>query len=210
MRRSTSEKRLSREEERRVRGKTISELRAEAGRIGGEANASKRKQVESICSPARSKRKQVESICSPARSKRKQVEANGAPPAPAPAPTRERSTAAPSACKSGYSTGFKLFYEQYPRKVHKSEAAREYERARKRVASERGLTLDQADSFLRQVAIEFAATPKGQSGQYCPHPATWLKAGAWDDDRADWQSHGTNGNGQAPEPVGTFHPPYRD
>lgn len=64
-------RRMAREYARKQKGKTLSDIRAEAGRKGG------------------SKRKQTADSCFHLLSKRMQTEANGATPAPAPAPNTE-------------------------------------------------------------------------------------------------------------------------
>ena len=73
-------KRFDRESARQAQGKTLSEIRAEAGRKGGKA----RKQTEANGSHLLSFAKQTEANGS------KRL-ANGTPPAPAPAPLRSRS-----------------------------------------------------------------------------------------------------------------------
>ncbi len=41
---------------------------------------------------------------------------------------------------------------------------------------------------------EFAASPVGQSGEFCPHPATWFNGERWTDDPAEWQKTSRNGS----------------
>ena len=67
---------------------------------------------------------------------------------------------------------------------------------------EKQLPREDAAKFLLEAATEFAQSTLGQDPQYCPHPATWLNAGRWDDDRAEWQRRGGNaiGPGQRHDP----------
>jgi len=81
---------------------------------------------------------------------------------------------------------FLKFWEVYPRKVGKQKAEEAFAKARQRLVQEkRFLKLDPGD-FLISKAEEFAATPVGQAGQFCPHPTTWLNQACYDDDPAEW------------------------
>jgi hypothetical protein len=88
--------------------------------------------------------------------------------------------------KKTYSQEFAKWYALYPRKIGKGEAARVLPKAIRKVSAERGISEDEALAFLCEAAAQFAKTRKGQSGQYCWHPATWLNDEHYDDDPAEW------------------------
>lgn len=71
---------------------------------------------------------------------------------------------------------FGRFWIVYPRKIAKPAAAKAWKQAVCRADPE----------AIIAAAKEFSATPKGQAGEYCPHPATWLNQERWNDDRAEW------------------------
>ncbi len=75
---------------------------------------------------------------------------------------------------------FSEFWNLYPRREGKGEARKAFDRASKRVP---------AATILNAVR-EFAPSPRGQAGDKCPHPATWLNQERWADDRAAWQDGG--------------------
>jgi len=66
---------------------------------------------------------------------------------------------------------FDEFWDIFPRKVGKLDAARAYDKAIKLATIDR----------IREGAKKFAARCKNTEPQYIPHPATWLNAGRWDD-----------------------------
>jgi len=91
-------KRMEREAARMAKGKSISDLRAEAGRLGGlkkstnpEANGSKRKQTADTCQKDGNVTKEVAND--------KQTVANGDTPTPAPAPTPYKEDSKESSCR---------------------------------------------------------------------------------------------------------------
>lgn len=89
---------------------------------------------------------------------------------------------------------FADWWEHYPRKVGKKAAQTAYVKARRRICRETGCKPAEARERLLESARAFAGSPKGR-GAYCPHPATWLNQGRWDDDRAEWQRAEAAGNG---------------
>jgi putative uncharacterized protein 15 len=93
-------------------------------------------------------------------------------PAPAPAtPTPE----APAKPAEKPADGFTEWWPHYPKKVKKLDAEKAY-----RAALKRGVTPKELlDSLQRQKA---AWKAKGTEPQYIPYPATWLRAGSWEDE----------------------------
>lgn len=86
---------------------------------------------------------------------------------------------------AGASSTFDVFWISYPRKASKERARKAFLKAIKATSAE----------TIIEAAKQFAASPKGQAGDYCPHPATWLNDRRWEDDRATW-SNGTPVNGR--------------
>lgn len=93
-------------------------------------------------------------------------------PAPAPAtPTPE----APAKPAEKPADGFTEWWSHYPKKVKKLDAEKAY-----RAALKRGVTPKELlDGLQRQKAVWKA---KGTEPQYIPYPATWLRAGSWEDE----------------------------
>lgn len=90
-------------------------------------------------------------------------------PTPAPTPgAPEKPTQKPA-------DGFDDWWKQYPKKVKKLDAEKAY-----RAALKRGVTPKELlDGLQRQKA---AWEAKGTEPQYIPYPATWLRAGSWEDE----------------------------
>lgn len=71
--------------------------------------------------------------------------------------------------------GFTEWWPHYPKKVKKLDAEKAY-----RAAMKRGVTPKELlDGLQRQKA---AWKAKGTEPQYIPYPATWLRAGSWEDE----------------------------
>ena len=68
---------------------------------------------------------------------------------------------------------FALFWRVYPRKVAKLDAERAWAQTRR-----------QRPPIEEVIAAIQAQIQSGQwdDVRYCPHPATWLRAGRWDDE----------------------------
>lgn len=90
-------------------------------------------------------------------------------PALAPAPT----TAEESSKKPA--EGFDEWWAQYPKKVKKLDAEKAY-----RAALKRGVTPEELLQGLQRQKAAWKA--KGTEPQYIPYPATWLRAGSWEDE----------------------------
>lgn len=93
--------------------------------------------------------------------------------------------------------GFDQWWSVYPRKVGKGAAQKSYEKA---ISHIRATRTDDPHAWLLDVTREFAASDKGRSGEFCPHPATWLNQHRYDDDTSTWYDNRAadpNGNGAA-------------
>lgn len=94
--------------------------------------------------------------------------------APAPAPTAP-TPEAPAKPTEKPADGFTEWWPHYPKKVKKLDAEKAY-----RAALKRGVTPKELlDGLQRQKA---AWKAKGTEPQYIPYPATWLRAGSWEDE----------------------------
>ena len=97
------------------------------------------------------------------------IEIEDPTPAPTPTPTAVEKPAKKPA------DGFDDWWKQYPKKVKKLDAEKAY-----RAALKRGVTPKELlDGLQRQKA---AWKAKGTEPQYIPYPATWLRAGSWEDE----------------------------
>lgn len=99
----------------------------------------------------------------------------------------------------GKPSHFDTFWAAVPNRIGKRAAAKAYEIAARAIRSrsaETGPGADDPHAFLLERITAFAASPKAQ-GKFCPHPATWLNEGRYDDDERTWQD-GRN------DPRGTF------
>lgn len=93
-------------------------------------------------------------------------------PAPAPATPTPESPAKPTEKPAD---GFTEWWPHYPKKVKKLDAEKAYKAATKRGVTPKELL----DGLQRQKA---AWKAKGTEPQYIPYPATWLRAGSWEDE----------------------------
>lgn len=94
---------------------------------------------------------------------------------------------------SAYSDEFERFWKCYPRKVGKGQAWKVWAKAVSHFAASNGVESGQASQRLAEIAAQFARTPKGQSGEYCPHPGTWLSERRFEDDPEQWQRGDASG-----------------
>lgn len=85
--------------------------------------------------------------------------------------------------RGGMGGNFERWWSTVPNKVGKQAARKAYEKAAKRL-SDAGS--EDAHGFLLDRMTAFAASPKAR-GDFCPHPATWLNEGRYEDDPATWQ-----------------------
>ncbi len=97
------------------------------------------------------------------------------PPAPASAPSKERTTRTHA---FGLIPGFQKFWSSYPNKKGKDAAWKVWKKRKPDAA----LTDRIVEAIERQKSWP-AWTKDG--GQFIPHPSTWLNQGRWDDEEAD-------------------------
>jgi hypothetical protein len=124
---------------------------------------------------------------------RTKCEPNTNTPSPSPNST-------PIVPKGTYSSYFEDWWLQYPRHLRtgKQAACRAYQKAGKALVA-RNMTREQAVGFLRQRAIEFAMSERGQRTDLSLNPATWLNQGRYDDEAEAW--NGNQRREEADEPV---------
>lgn len=90
-------------------------------------------------------------------------------PTPTPAPALVEKPAEKPA------DGFTEWWPHYPKKVKKLDAEKAY-----RAALKRGVTPEELLQGLQRQKAAWKA--KGTEPQYIPYPATWLRAGSWEDE----------------------------
>lgn len=69
-------------------------------------------------------------------------------------------------------------YQSYPRKVGKAVALK---------AIAKAMQNGNSYAVLLDAVQEFATSPAGKAGQFCPHPATWFNRESFKDDRREWK-----------------------
>ena len=128
-----------------------------------------------------------ENLLNPSASAEGSSEPNGVRSEPPPTGPPEEPTE-PTASKrpSPDEDAFAVWWAHYPRKVGKQAARRAYIQARRRITQETGCTPAEARRRLLEAVQLFARTPKA-TGPYCPHAATWLNQGRYEDDPAEWR-----------------------
>jgi hypothetical protein len=100
-----------------------------------------------------------------------------------------------SKAKHSYREDFERWYAKYPLKAKKIAAEKAFVTAVKRVCDDKNFEPAAAVDFLCERVELYAASPKGQDGQYAGHPATWLNAGSFYDAPAAWNQTGGTANG---------------
>lgn len=73
-------------------------------------------------------------------------------------------------------------YKLYPRHVGKPHAETAIRKALSRLAESQ----DDPVAWLMERVRLFARSRAGQSGPYCPYPATWMNQGRYEDDPTEW------------------------
>lgn len=114
---------------------------------------------------------------------------------------QEQKSAAKPLSSAAADAPFAKWWAIVPKKVGRQAAEKAYTKAVKFLRSrpiEAGPGSDDPHAFLLERITEFAASPKAR-GQFCPHPATWLGEGRYDDDPRTWQ----RGDDRS-DPRGTF------
>lgn len=87
---------------------------------------------------------------------------------------------------------FEEWWALYPRKEKKPKAQIAFAKAVRNLSATHG-TEEAAVDFLIEQTRLFAKSTRGQSGQYCPHPATWLNDESFNDDHKEWNRSGSAG-----------------
>ncbi len=93
--------------------------------------------------------------------------------------------------KQEVNTLFEKWWPEYPKKVSKPSAAKEFRIKLKMILS-RGE--NNSFEFLLERTRQFAESRIGQPAQYTPHPATWLHNDRFDEDPESWAVHEGNGH----------------
>jgi len=86
-----------------------------------------------------------------------------------------------------YEKAFAEWWQVYPRRVGKKVAVACWKDAIHDISTEKGVMPSYAMRWLLERTTAYAASAKGLSGKFCPHPKTWLREGRYDDDPAEWQ-----------------------
>lgn len=105
-------------------------------------------------------------------------------------------------------TEFAAWWSTVPNKVGKQAAAKAYRNALRAIRNRPPAEGDGGEDphgFLLARMLAFAQSPKAR-GQFCPHPATWLNEGRYDDDPETWKSNG-NEHGRRDIGPGQRHDP---
>lgn len=89
-------------------------------------------------------------------------------------PCTEEKPVPKKAPKANKDAEFEIFWKAYPRKKNKETAKKAFEKAIKKTDLETILRGIEAQKKSRQW--------QEADGQFVPYPATWLNAGAWDDE----------------------------
>jgi len=91
-----------------------------------------------------------------------------------------------------YCDDFAAWWLSYPRKTAKRKAHLQWLIALREIAADRECSKNEAIVWLLERTRTFASSPKGQAGDFCPYPTTWLFQGRYDDDIDEWQSGGNS------------------
>lgn len=101
--------------------------------------------------------------------------------------------------RKAYTVAFEEFWEAYPLKAGKGEAAPAYVRAVKRLA-EQGV--ENPHAYLVQRAKDYAASPKGRGEKrFIKQCSGWLNGDRWTDDASAW---GSNAESSSPQAARSF------
>lgn len=86
---------------------------------------------------------------------------------------------------SSRSAMFSVWWEIWPLKVAKLAAKKAYPKAVATIMEDRKLDAGAAQDWLIERTKTFASSDKA-SGDFCPHPSTWLSEGRYGDDQNTW------------------------
>jgi hypothetical protein len=110
---------------------------------------------------------------------------NPSNPIPTPNPkarSSELERANSSKPKGAYTTAFEDWYQHYPKKKSKGDAAKAYPNAIKRIQGQRGCDRGTAVSWLIEQTKEFSQSISDGDLQFTKYPASWLNSDAFNDD----------------------------
>lgn len=129
-------------------------------------------------------------------------EATSAKPNTPPRPSND----ATKPSRSAYSADFENWYALYPRHEGKGKAAQAFGRAVGVIVPRFGGNRESAVEWLCEAAVEYGLSPqgRGQCGYDCPHPASWLNAARYDDDRSLWHKTDRRSGGVGGDPRGNI------
>ncbi len=109
---------------------------------------------------------------------------------PSPIPNPIPKEIPPASPATPIDSDFEAWWKSYPRREGKKKTKAFYETAIKGIALARNLDRTAAVAWLLEITKAFAASPKGRSGEFCPHSMTWLNQGRYDDDPKAWEEKG--------------------
>ncbi len=139
---------------------------------------------------------------------RRKPAANGSrKPPPAACLSLSQAMPEPGKAKPEADDAFDTWWATYPKRVGKDAAQKAWANAIDRIKLSTGGTKVAAVATLLTAAREFANSPKGKAGKFCPNPSTWLNQGRWADDRSTWHDaadgadNGRIGPGQKFDPA---------
>ena len=190
-------KRAEREADRKAKGKTLSQIRSEAGKRGAEARWHDSQTVSD--QQVNGKRIANGNSCH-----NLPMANDGTPapaPAPAPAPNITPKPPLPNGSGSGrpksrkkrdklvvpYCPDFEAFWKEFPdvRKTDKPKAFEIWPSAVQSVMIDRMCSGEDAAAFLIRRASEYASSEQGKS-KWCRGPCPWLNQAAWNDPPETW------------------------
>jgi hypothetical protein len=97
--------------------------------------------------------------------------------------------------------GFARFWKISWRKIAVERAEKAFTKACESLVKKNGWELPRAVDYIIERAEAFASTPVGMSGKFAPYPASWLNAGQYDDDPAEWEKGDKEQAGPTPEEI---------
>jgi hypothetical protein len=190
------QRRHQREAERRERGETVSSMRAKAGRAGGLAKARKTgANGAGLQEPEASDGRLVRSASKWLANGSNGLANVATPSTQHSAPSTQKGVSPPStpsrAKPANLTHGFERFWDAYPRRVAKRDAARAWAKIR----PDAGLVATILAALERHKRLPGWLE---EGGQYIPHPATWLNKHRWADETPEVAHGNGTRNGVGP------------
>ncbi len=149
---------------RMVKDEHLRQVRAEAGRLGGNPNLVKQNDKQKTTSPENVDKQILTPSSSPSSS-------------PSTSSSEEETPIVPKTLRvpEKLPEGFEQFWDWYPKKKSKGDALKAWKRLRPSAA-----LLMQMGATLSWQAKSFDWTK--DSGQFIPYPASWINSRGWEDD----------------------------